>query len=83
MKNENKDKCQMSSTEIRYFWPYQYWKFASQLDFAFSFKDVLLNAAFSIDVNVKRLAFRKRYVFVKYLLYRLMYTSMFRTFVFH
>ena len=38
---ENQDQCQMSSTEICYFRPYRYRKFASQLDFAFLFRSIV------------------------------------------
>ena len=40
--SSGQDKCQMSSTEIwRYFRPYRYRKFASQLDFAFLFRSIV------------------------------------------
>ena len=38
---ENQNKCQMSSTEIYYLRTYRYWKFASQLDFAFLFRSIV------------------------------------------
>ena len=39
--SSGQDKCQMSSTEICYFRPYRYRKFASQLDFAFLFRSIV------------------------------------------
>ena len=79
---ENQDKCQMSSTEICYFRPYRYRKFASQLDFAFLFRSIV-KCSFLDCCKCKKIRFPCSICIYKYLLSRLMYTSMFRTFVFH
>ena len=45
---ENQDKCQMSSTEICYFRPYRFRKFASQLDFTFLFRSIVKRKTISV-----------------------------------